>query len=77
MKRYFFGSFTALIVAAAIFLPAPGAMAARTCQENCKEFCCTDSKCTKEKQAECYDDCMRTCNNPQTETQRTTQPPPS
>lgn len=65
------------IAAAAGLLLAPMPAQAASCRDDCKAVCCTDSKCTKEKEAKCMADCEITCNYPKPQQPNTTQAPPS
>ncbi|MDD3844981.1 MAG: hypothetical protein PHC90_01330 [Syntrophorhabdaceae bacterium] len=62
MKILIFSSMLMAFIAAAVISSSPSAIAA-SCHEDCISYCCTDSKCTKEKEAKCYSDCLRDCDN--------------
>jgi len=62
MKRLLRASTLIALIAAAAILSSPPAVAS-SCRENCLSDCCTDSRCTKEKEARCYQDCLRDCDN--------------
>ena len=76
MKKYFLA---VIFLFVAVILVASGspAFAELSCQEKCLSYCCTDSKCTKKKQSECYTDCLNSCNDPRQQKKPAHQPPPS
>lgn len=76
MRKVFVAS---MFFLAALILTAagPSAHAELSCQEKCLSYCCTDSKCTKKKQSECYYDCLNSCNDPQKQNKPVTRPPHS
>ncbi len=71
MKKLFLSSLLMVLIATPVILTPPAAIAA-SCREDCRSYCCTDSKCTDKKQAECLSDCLRDCDNAGT---RSTQKP--
>ncbi len=76
MKRLLLASILMTLIAAAVILPSATAIAS-SCRENCLSDCCTDSRCTKEKEARCYQDCLRDCESAATQpkTDSSTKPP--
>ncbi|NLT23543.1 MAG: hypothetical protein GXX82_10890 [Syntrophorhabdus sp.] len=76
MKRLLLASALMALIAAAAILSSPPAIAS-SCREYCLSDCCTDSKCTKEKEARCYQDCLRDCENAATQPKKdsSTKPP--
>jgi hypothetical protein len=62
MKKLFLASTLMALIAAVVILWSPLAIAS-SCREDCRSYCCTDSRCTKEKEAKCYQDCLRDCDN--------------
>ncbi|HOC46587.1 MAG: hypothetical protein PHT96_06490 [Syntrophorhabdaceae bacterium] len=76
MKKYLLASIL-LFVAGMLLASGSPALAELSCQEKCLSYCCTDSKCSKKKQSECYYDCLNSCNSSQKQTRPTRQPPHS
>ena len=76
MKRFLLASTLMALIAAAVILSSPPAIAS-SCRQDCLSDCCTDSKCTREKEAKCYQDCLRDCENTATrpKTDSSTKPP--
>jgi len=76
MRKYFL-ALIFLFAAAMLIASGANALAELSCQEKCLSYCCTDSKCTKKKQSECYYDCLNSCNDPRLQTQPAERPPHS
>lgn len=76
MKNYLLGLIL-LFAAAMLIASGSPALAELSCEQKCLSYCCTDSKCTKKKQSECYYDCLNSCGTTQQQTQPTKQPPNS
>ncbi len=62
MKRLLLASTMMALIAAVVILSSPMAIAS-SCRQDCLSYCCTDSRCTKEKETKCYQDCLRDCSN--------------
>jgi len=77
MKNIFLASMLMALVALAVVLaPVPPSAIAASCRDDCRSYCCTDSRCTKEKEAKCLSDCLRDCENQtQPKPDKSTKPP--
>jgi hypothetical protein len=76
MKRLIPASILLALVATAVILSPPSAIAS-SCRDDCRSYCCTDSRCTKDNESKCYSDCAWDCDHPapQPKKDKSTLPP--